>query len=312
MTLRTPFSAAHSAEAGAARIPPDHDLTLGYAAHFGLTLTDFYPPGGFYVDRKAGSTGLETANVFRSQRPAYRRIVGGTDRLTDAFAARLGSAVLTDAPVTSIIQGPSVVTVETDTGVVLEADRVLVSVPLTVLGRIDFSPPLSRGKRDAAEGGFTYQSATRVFVRTRSRFWEESGLNGWGISDWPEEIWHPTWDSTGPEGVLLSYQRGDRARGLDLLTDDERLSAVLDRWESIFPGVEAEALSGVSHSWQDEEWSRGSWAAPTAAEDAALGVEIALPEDRVHFCGEHSSSARGWIQGALESGLRAAREIHEG
>jgi monoamine oxidase len=38
---------------------------------------------------------------------------------------------------------------------------------------------------------------------------------------------------------------------------------------------------------------------------------IARPEGRVHFAGEHTSPWAQWMQGALESGLRAAREIRE-
>jgi monoamine oxidase len=44
----------------------------------------------------------------------------------------------------------------------------------------------------------------------------------------------------------------------------------------------------------------------------SLGPWIAKPEGRVHFAGEHTSPWIGWMQGALQSGLRAAREIVEG
>ena len=40
-TLRTPFSDEHYVDAGAARIPPDHDMTLGYVDHFGLKINPF-------------------------------------------------------------------------------------------------------------------------------------------------------------------------------------------------------------------------------------------------------------------------------
>jgi monoamine oxidase len=38
---------------------------------------------------------------------------------------------------------------------------------------------------------------------------------------------------------------------------------------------------------------------------------LARPEGRVHFAGDHTSAWSGWMQGALESGLRAAREVSE-
>jgi monoamine oxidase len=42
-TVREPFSDGLYTEAGAARIPDNHDLTLHYAKHFGLTLVPFFP-----------------------------------------------------------------------------------------------------------------------------------------------------------------------------------------------------------------------------------------------------------------------------
>jgi monoamine oxidase len=42
-TVREPFSDGLYAEAGAARIPDNHDLTLHYVKHFGLTLVPFFP-----------------------------------------------------------------------------------------------------------------------------------------------------------------------------------------------------------------------------------------------------------------------------
>jgi monoamine oxidase len=52
LTLRDGFSEGHFVEAGAARIPQDHNLTLGYARHFGLALKPFYPKEGLYITVK--------------------------------------------------------------------------------------------------------------------------------------------------------------------------------------------------------------------------------------------------------------------
>ena len=161
-------------------------------------------------------------------------------------------------------------------------------------------------------GGFHYQSATRVFVRCRTRFWEDDDLNGWGTTDWPEELWHPTWDAPGPEGVLLTYVRGERADELDQLDGDARVARVLTHWEEFLPGVASHVAGGTSHSWQRDPWSRAAWAEPTPQQDNELGSALARPEGPIHFAGEHISGARGWMNGALESGLRAAREIHRG
>ena len=309
LTLRAPFAAGHWAEAGAARIRPEHDLTLGYARHFGLELDRFYPEDGLFLRFQAGARATVPPGSFLSEWPDFVKIRGGTDRLPAAFAAELGNPVVTTAPVTEIVTGTAASTTTGD-GRTYLSDRVLVTVPVPLLSTIRFSPALSAAKTEAMNGGFGYQSATRVFVRFRNRFWEAEGLNGWGTTDWPEELWHPTWDLSGPEGVLLTYVRGARAAELDALDQDARVTRVLAHWEEFLPGVASHAAAGTSHSWQRDPWSRAAWAEPTPTQDAQLGGALARAEGPLHFAGEHVSAARGWMNGAIESGLRAAAEIH--
>lgn len=310
LTIRAPFADGHLAEAGAARIRPSHDLTLNYARHFDLELVRFYPDSGAFL-RVAGDTRTAlSADAFLASRSDYLKIRGGSDRLPGAFASALGDRIETDAAVARVEQRRDGVRLHGAGGWSHGADRVLCTAPLPVLARIEFSPALSEEKTRAARGGFDYRPATRVFVRFRSRFWSQEGYNGWAETDWPEELWHPTWDRPGPEGVLLTYVRGELALALDALGEDERMRRVLEHWEGIFPGAADHASSGVSHAWAEDPWARGAWAAPTAEQDAELGSHVARQEGRVHFAGEHASAWRGWMQGALSSGLRAAREIH--
>ncbi len=311
LTLRSPFAPGHFAEAGAARIPPHHGLTLGYARHFALELDRFYPADGWFLRFRDGQRSTLAPASFLAERPDYVKFRGGSDLLPAAFAAALGSRVATGSVVAEIVAGSGVRTSCRD-GCVHESDRVLVTVPVPLLSGIRFSPELSAAKIEAANGGFGYQSATRVFLRFRTRFWELEGLNGWGESDWPEELWHPTWDANGPEGVLMTYVRGDRAEELDALDEGGRVGRVLAHWERFLPGARDHFASGTSHSWQRDPWSRAAWAAPTPAQDSQLAAALARPEGPLHFAGEHISGDRGWINGALESGLRAASEIHSG
>ena len=311
LTLRSPFASGHSAEAGAARIPPEHDLTLGYARHFGLELDRLYPESGLYLQVRSGDAAFVPAPSFLSQRPDYVKIRGGTDLLPAAFRAALAERVVLGSPVTDIAAGTPVRTTSMG-GRTWESDRVLVTVPVPLLSRIRFSSALSSAKAEAMGGGFHYQSATRVFVRFRTRFWEAEGLNGWGTTDWPEELWHPTWDASGPEGVLLTYVRGARAEELDVLDETARVALLLSHGERCLPGASSHVASGTSHSWQQDPWSLAAWAEPTPEQDGELGSALAAPEGPIHFAGEHLSGARGWMNGALESGLRAATEIHGG
>jgi len=316
LTIRSPFSNEHYVEGGAARIKPSHDLTIAYANHFNLTLDPFYATNGDYVDFSNGSrTIIDNTTYLNTSygstlRKNYLKIRGGSDQLTNAFAnsSELSNKIYLNSAVTSIAQNSDNVIVNTG-GNQFQADKVLCTVPLTVLNKINFTPALSSNKQTAMNGGFRYAPATRVYIQFKNRFWENESLNGWGNTDLPEEIWQPSWDMSGNTGVLMSYLRWSAAENMDTLNDNERNNAVLNRWENIFAGSINNFDSGISKSWALDEWSKGAWASPTTTQNENLNDSIAQSEGRIHFAGEHASNDRGWMQGALFSGLRAASEI---
>ena len=316
LTIRSPFSNNHYVEGGAARIKPSHNLTIAYANHFNLPLDPFYATNGNYVDFSNGSrtiidnTTYLNASYGSTMRKNYLKIRGGSDQLTNAFAnsSELSNKIYLNHAATSITQNSDNVIVNAG-GNQFQADRVLCTVPLTVLDKINFSPALSSEKQTAMNGGFRYAPATRIYIQFNNRFWENESLNGWGNTDLPEEIWQPSWDMTGNTGVLMSYLRWSAAEDMDTLNQDERNNAVLNRWENIFEGSINNFDKGVSKSWVLDEWSKGAWASPTTSQNETLNESIAQIEGRIHFAGEHASNDRGWMQGALFSGLRAATEI---
>ncbi|MDG2188149.1 MAG: FAD-dependent oxidoreductase [Candidatus Marinimicrobia bacterium] len=320
LTIRSPFSNNHFAEGGAARIKPSHNLTLGYANHFNLNLDPFYATSGDYVNMSNGNREIISNNTYLNTsygsilRNEYLKIRGGSDLLPRSFynSSALSNKIYLGVPVTSIHQQNNNVTVQTSNGNQFIADRVLCTVPITVLNKIQFTPPLSPEKQTAMNGGYRYAPSTRVYMQFQNRFWESETLNGWGNSDIPEEIWQPTWDLAGSTGIIMSYLRWTAAQEMDALSEEERINYILSRWENIFPGAASSLQSGMSQSWAEEEWSKGAWASPTGSQDAALANHIGLAEDRIHFAGEHASDDHGWMQGALFSGLRAAVEINEG
>ena len=320
LTIRSPFSNNHFAEGGAARIKPSHNLTIGYANHFNLNLDPFYATSGDYVNMSNGNREIISNNTYLNTsygsilRNEYLKIRGGSDLLPFSFSNSnsLNNKIYLGVPVTSIQQQNNNVTVQTSNGNQFVADRVLCTVPLTVLNKIQFTPPLSSEKQTAMNGGYRYAPSTRVYMQFQNRFWENESLNGWGNSDIPEEIWQPTWDLAGSTGIIMSYLRWTPAEEMDALSEEERINYILSRWENIFPGATSTLQNGISQSWAEEEWSKGAWASPTGSQDAALANHIGLAEDRIHFAGEHASDDRGWMQGALFSGLRAATEINEG
>ena len=320
LTVRDPFSDGLFAEAGAARIPHDHDLTLGYADYFGLKVDSFYPQDGYYTNYFGNTRSLTPAEEFLEGRPwegsvkhkEYSKILGGTDQLPKAFFDSLVEDVHFSNDVLFIDQTQDDIVVKVSDGTEYTCDYIICTVPLPVLNMIEFSPPLSNEKMDASNGGYYYAPSTRVFIQFKNRFWENDGLNGWGYTDWPEEIWQPSWNRDGTKGILLSYLRYEQATDIDLLPENDRIENVINRWENIFPGAQSNIDTGLSFSWMEENWSRGAWASPSEEQNELYSSHIGKTEGRVYFAGEHTTEYHGWMQGALQSGIRAAEGVHYG
>ena len=114
----------------------------------------------------------------------------------------------------------------------------------------------------------------------------------------------------GGRDILVSYLSGAQARRVTAMNRDERITSTLDRFEKIFPGLHENFEGGASYCWDEDEWARGAYSILKPQEMFSLLPHVARPEGRVYFAGEHASAWPGWMQGALESGNRAAKEIN--
>jgi len=409
-TLRDPFDDGLFAEAGASRIPTSHDLTLGYARMFGLTLVPFEPfgaasiryaygqrsrilpdapfewPSGIPADEKrltpaeirrryiapladqisdpfsaawmpealrkydrvtrdeylrtqgVSNTALHMMNLgytpvarFRSfldvlhenaiERELRRRagteterllkIEGGNDRLPRAFADRLAGRIRYGCPVHRIEHGEHGVRVFFRTNQSVESSEagyVVCAIPFSTLRSVAFSPALTSEKRSVIDA-LPYESVARIYLQSRERYWTREGLSGFAETDHPMEIWDSTYGQPGMRGILTSSNRGPMARQLGRQSQTAQLSFGLKTIEEVYPGIRKNYERGFVKVWDRDPWARGAIAYFLPGQVASLQPHIAREEGRIHFAGEHASSVRGWMQGALESGRRVASEI---
>ena len=173
----------------------------------------------------------------------------------------------------------------------------------------------SHEKRKAIRELF-YHASTKVLFQVRHRFWEaEDGIVGGGatVTDLPiRRMNYPPASTDDDRGVLLaSYSWGQDALQWGAMDPETRLEEALDDVSRIHPRIREEYEVGTSHAWYGDRWARGAFALFAPDQQTDLQAAIVAPEGRIHFAGEHCSLYHAWIQGALESGIRAAKEIHE-
>jgi monoamine oxidase len=157
-----------------------------------------------------------------------------------------------------------------------------------------------------------YTSVARVYLQTRKRFWLNEGLTGQAATDLPiMSIYDRTVNQPGTRGILESYMAGPQARRATAMKGSERVSFTLEQMGKVHPAIRENFEGGTSKCWDEDEWARGDYAWFKPGQMSSLIPHIARSEGRIHFAGEHASAWPGWMQGALESGNRAAREINE-
>ena len=110
--------------------------------------------------------------------------------------------------------------------------------------------------------------------------------------------------------MLASYTWSEDAQRWGSLPPADRICQALDDVKEIHPQIADEFEVGVTKMWHDDEFAGGAFALFDPGQQTLLHAHIIRPEGRIHFAGEHASLAHAWIQGAIESGLRAALEVH--
>jgi monoamine oxidase len=242
------------------------------------------------------------------------RVSGGTDLLANAFAALLGPRIHYESPVVRIESGErsaSVVVAQGGRHQRLSADHIVCTIPFSVLRQIELSPPFSPQKQRSIEE-LPYASVARVFLQFRRKTWRAQNFHLLTATDLPMKwVFEHTVNQPGRRGILEAQAFGAQARRLSAMPEVERIDFALSQLEQIFPGVHRDYERGTSKCWDEDRWAGGAFAYFRPGQMFSLRPHLARPEGRVHFAGEHTSAWSGWMQGAIESGLRAAREVSE-
>lgn len=242
---------------------------------------------------------------------------GGSDLLPQAFARALQERIWYGTPVIRIHQEPAKVRAVFRQGGAertLEADRLICAVPVPVLRQIQITPDLPVRKRQILRE-LEYVPVTRVYLQSRRRFWIDEGEAGAASTDLPVRLMteHPVVRSAdaGPRGILECHPKGADAKRLDALDEGARIALALENVEKVHPGFKSHFETGVSHSWGTHPWAGGGYPRWKPGQLTAWQPELARAEGRIHFAGEHTSVLSRTMEGALESGNRAAREVDQ-
>lgn len=237
------------------------------------------------------------------------RIEGGNDLLPAAFAERLGDAIRLRTPVTGIEQRAGGVRLSAD-GETVEADYAILAAPLPALRAIEFDPPLPTPLREAIAEA-QYATVAKTVVQYGERVWREGGWTGDFVTDLPlVRTWEATDQQPGRAGVLIDYAAADRSRRFERLSGRERIATATAGIDELLPGSARQAGAGGSAAWAAEPYSGGCWISYAPGQTTRFAPALRRTYGRLHLAGEHTDAFAGYMEGAVRSGMRAARRLN--
>jgi monoamine oxidase len=238
------------------------------------------------------------------------RFIGGSQLISIRAAKSLGNRVLLSQPVRAITQNRGGVTAITD-ALTVKGKAIIVTGPPTLTGLIRYEPALPALRAQLLQR-FPQGSAIKVEAVYPRPFWREHGLAGQVTSDsGPIKI---TFDNSPPDGspgVMLGFVEGHDARRFTQLSARERRSEAIACFVRYFGRQAAHPTGYIEMDWANEPWTRGCYGGylpPGVLTD--YGAQIRKPVGRIHWAGAETSDYwNGYMDGAVRSGQRAAREV---
>ncbi len=258
------------------------------------------------------------SNLVRTTGGAQeRRFVGGSQQLANGMADEIGDRVVLGSPV-EVVRFDS----DRDCGVTVtarrpgdgswsvRAERAVLAVPPVIASRLDWVPHRP-ALRDQLAMRMPMGTVTKVHALYDRPFWRHDGLNGQLVAD--AGPLSSTFDDSpvdGGRGVLVGFVAGRDCRRFER-DGLAGVKAVLEQLGRAFGPRAAEPLELGVQRWSEEAYTGGgpvALAVPGAL--STLGPALREPVGPVHWAGtETATEWCGYLEGALQSGERAAAEV---
>ena len=240
----------------------------------------------------------------------------GMDVFTDALLSEIKGQVMYNSSVHKIVQNESSVEVflgNKDRMTSIKCTDVIISIPKPSLKYIQFLPSLSDKKINMLNK-VIYAYGAKVVLILDQLFVDENDCLKNGITriitfmgmDISVELPNENFNYC----VLNLHFKGDGAKAFYETIEAKRKEIVYQYLEKVFPDVQAFIKYMHIHIWEEKgkESIAYSYFEP-GANILKNHNELKRSEGKIHFAGDYTSTTPGWMEGAIESGIRVANDI---
>ena len=245
-------------------------------------------------------------------------IVGGNDRVPLALADRLKSCIQTGTILESIRADSNnryrVSLRQGSTSLDRTYDRILLTVPFSVLRQVELAVEMAPVKRQAIDQ-LGYGTSSKLVIPFQERLWRSRyGSTASIYTDLPfQNTWESARYGSGPSAWLTDLRGGQAGIALGSGDPKQHAHLLTAQLAEIFPGLDrVQRGQPVRADWLGEPYQKGSYSAYQVGQWTAIGGAEGERIGNIWFAGEHCSyAAKGYMDGACETGEVAALSILE-
>lgn len=286
--------AAHGVSAEAMRL-------LDVNNSYGDTLAETSLLNLYYVQ-----TNLREILKFKGP---VEEVAGGNQRLPEAMAKALQGEVLRGCVVTEVKASARSTTVRCADGSRHKARFVVCALPLPALRQVRFEPGLPALHAEAVQQ-LAYARVTQLHLEVKRPFWEDEGVSPYLWSDGPlERIFPNDQTGSGKAESLTVWTNGAGTARWDAMPEADLQAQVDEELARVYPSSKGAVRVVRRIAWQRSPLAGGAWANWRPEQIERYSEVVGQPHGPVHFAGEHTAHALRGMEGAMESGERAASEI---
>jgi len=299
-------------------VPGGHGSPLGrlldeaYTIEYGGETEDQSSLNLLYLLAYSGQGQLR---LFGPSNEKYR-IRGGNELLARRLADVVAGSLVVGAPLESIVRNSDGSYRLGFSGrPALTADHVVLALPFSILRQLDLSRAGFDAVKRKAIAELPMGTNSKLHVRFDRRIWREQGCNGETYADLGyQNTWEVTRAQPGTPGILVNYTGGTVGASYSPAAGSPQQHAArfLRQIEPVIPGLtrQWDGRTATLDHWASHPWTLGSYSYWKVGQYTSFAGAESLPCGTCHFAGEHTSQDfQGYLNGAVESGQRAAAEI---
>jgi monoamine oxidase len=262
-----------------------------------------------------GYVGQGQFRVFGKSNEKFH-VRGGNDQLVSGLQRLLSGQISTGTALTAIkhnADGTYALTLQSGVSSrTVIADHVVLALPFTLLRAVDRKRAGFNAIKTIAIEESSMGTNSKLHLQFKSRFWRDQGCNGETYSDTGyQNTWEVTRAQVGTTGILVNYTGGAIGAAVGSGTPADQAAKFLGQVQPVLPGAKDQWNGQVARDfWTDYQWTKGSYSYWKVGQYTRFSGAEKERSGNCHFAGEHTSQDfQGYLNGAVETGERAASEV---